>query len=85
MKGTAGMPYWAAEYTPGANWPKSIAFLTFRSSIQAAFTLETERGMSMMFWSSPMTSPTGRTVGSTCWSSGTSLTVTSDMTVVGPV
>jgi hypothetical protein len=46
-----------------------------RSFIQAAFTLETERGMSMMLVESPMTSPMGRTVGSTCSVIGTSLTV----------
>jgi hypothetical protein len=38
-------------------------------------TLETDRGVSMMLRSSPMTSPIGRTVGSTCSETGTSLTV----------
>src|SRR5271165_4459180 len=52
-----------------------MAFFTFRSSIQAEFTLETDLGMSMIFLSSPITSPTGLTVGRTCSSRGTSLTV----------
>ena len=46
-----------------------------RSLSHASFTLDTERGMSMMLVASPMTSPTGRTVGRTCSVSGTSLTV----------
>jgi hypothetical protein len=43
--------------------------------IIAELTAETERGMSRMLRSSPITSPTGRTVGRTCSPSGTSLTV----------
>src|SRR6202789_2934023 len=39
--------------------------------------------MSMMFMSSPMTSPTGRTVGSTWSSIGTSLTVYFERVVTG--
>src|ERR1700683_5562507 len=52
-----------------------MAFLTMRSCSHAWLTLETERGMSMMFWASPITSPIGLTVGSTCSVIGTSLTV----------
>ena len=52
-----------------------MAFFTMRSCIQASLTLDTERGMSMMLLSSPMTSPIGRTVGRTCSVIGTSLTV----------
>src|SRR5580704_19503720 len=79
------MPNWASAYTPGENWPKSIAFLTIRSCIHAELTLDTERGTSMMFRSSPMTSPTGRTVGRTWSEMGTSLTVYFSRVVTGPV
>src|SRR5476649_1025759 len=56
-----------------------------RSLTIAELTAETERGMSRMLRSSPMTSPTGRTVGRTWSSSGTSLTVyfSRVVTVVG--
>ena len=62
-----------------------MAFLTIRSFIQASLIEETERGVSRMLVSSPITSLIGRTVGRTCSSSGTSLTVIFASVVTGPV
>src|SRR6202453_5263781 len=52
-----------------------MAFLTWRSSIQALLTLETDLGISRMSRSSPYTLSIGRTVGRICSEIGTSLTV----------